>query len=264
MRAMRGDVTRVTCQTQSRYNPAHAMTATRTIAVVAAALACATAVRAVGARPVPMQPQSNNYELMAGHIVRALKVAPGERVMLRVDPKSMPELEPVVRAALERAGAKVETLPYGPSQTSGNGWPRPSVYVAAGASALTDEEQRNALARWVDQGGARREIHFHWSDGTRNLDAMPAPHTRRTRSAVLRRAEDRLRRDACADEPGHRPVSSGEVRVTTPAGTDMRFRTGNGPSTGRMARVALARLAGADAHRPAHRAARGNLARGAD
>jgi hypothetical protein len=58
--------------------------------------------------------QENRFEQMAATIVRALKVTPGERVMLRLDPRSMPELEPVARAALERAGAKVETLPYWP------------------------------------------------------------------------------------------------------------------------------------------------------
>jgi hypothetical protein len=127
--------------------------------------------------------QENRFEQMAAHIVRALKVTPGERVMLRVDPKSMPELEPLARAALERAGAKVETLPYGPAPDLEKRLAQidDAVWLPA-PGALTDDEQRGALARWVDQGGARREIHFHWADGTR-LDATRRA-TRQARSAV--------------------------------------------------------------------------------
>jgi hypothetical protein len=225
------------------------MTATRTIgALVAVALALAAAVRVVGVRALPVQPQSSSYELMAGHIVRALKVAPGERVMLRVDRNTMPELEPIARAALERAGAQVETLVYGPAADFDERLARTDVYVWLPAPAfLTGEAQRSALARWVDQGGSRREIHFHWSDGTRNLDAMPAPHTAE---------HDRLYFDALEiDYDAMRAqmsraialLSSGEVRVTTPAGTDIRFRTGNRPfnrqdGDGSSLRVSQARM----------------------
>jgi hypothetical protein len=174
--------------------------------------------------------QENRFEQMAATIVRALKVTPGERVMLRLDPRSMPELEPVARAALERAGAKVETLPYGPAPDLEKRLAQTDVYVWLPApAALTDDDQRAVLARWVDQGGARREIHFHWADGTRTLDATPARHTPE---------HDQLYFDALnidyEELRGQMSraialLSSGEVRVTTPSGTDLRFRTANRP-----------------------------------
>jgi hypothetical protein len=174
--------------------------------------------------------RSGEYARMAAHIVRALKVGQGERVMLRVDRNTMPELEPIVREALERAGAKVETLAYGPANDLEQRLAQIDVYVWLPAPAtLTGDDQRVLLARWVDRGGARREIHFHWSDGTRNLDSMPTTHT----PERDRQYFDALEIDygALSAQMGRAIalLSSGDVRVTTPVGTNIRFRTGGRP-----------------------------------
>src|SRR5688500_19148167 len=67
--------------------------------------------------PMPTnQLNETSYEAMARRIVTALKPDRGERVILRLDPETMPALEPKVRRLLEEAGAVVETLPYGDSQ----------------------------------------------------------------------------------------------------------------------------------------------------
>ena len=57
----------------------------------------------LAAQPLP-------YDRMAARIAAALKVSPGESVILRLNPDIMPALEPAVRSALERGGAKVDTI----------------------------------------------------------------------------------------------------------------------------------------------------------
>ncbi|MGH9331093.1 MAG: hypothetical protein ACRD09_11655, partial [Vicinamibacterales bacterium] len=73
--------------------------------------------------------QSLPYDEMAARIAAALKIAPGERVLLRLNPDVMPALEPAARAALERAGAKVETLGAGPVTDLDARLARTDVYV---------------------------------------------------------------------------------------------------------------------------------------
>jgi hypothetical protein len=142
----------------------------------------------------------------------------------------MPSFEPVVRAALERAGARVETVREATLEEFEKRLAAADVYVwLPGASRVTTSEQSAALRRWVDVGGTRRELHFHWSEGTLHADATPAPHTSdmdRTYSAALEidYARLRTRQDAAIAL-----LRSDEVRVTTPAGTDVRFRTGDRP-----------------------------------
>src|SRR6188768_2657526 len=53
------------------------------------------------------------HDALATRIVTSLKPAAGERVLLRYDPNTLGSLEPVLRAKLEAAGAKVESLRYG-------------------------------------------------------------------------------------------------------------------------------------------------------
>jgi len=177
----------------------------------------------VSGQPLP-------YEEMAARIAGALKIAPGERVLIRLNPDVMHALEPAVRAALERAGAKVETLGAGPIANLAERLARTDVYVwLPGASAVTSADDRVALTKWVDSGGSRRELHFHWLEGTLQADGLPATHTA---------AYERLYLDALAidydalDKRMERAVAlirKGEVRVTDSRGTDIRFQVGERP-----------------------------------
>jgi hypothetical protein len=174
--------------------------------------------------------QTLPYDEMAARIAGALKIAAGERVLIRFNPEVMPALEPATRAALERAGAKVETLGAGPSADLGARLARTDIYVwLPGASAVTSADDRAALTKWVDAGGSRRELHFHWVEGTLQADGLPAKHAA---------PYDRLYLDALAidyealNKRMERAVAllrSGEVRVTDSRGTDIRFRVGERP-----------------------------------
>ena len=193
-------------------------------------------------------PGTPDLHRITEHIVHALEPVPDERVVLRFDPATFPSLEPAARSALERAGARVETW----TGADVDGFERRldgiDVYVwLPGASAITSAAQRDALRRWVDRGGTRRELHFHWSEGTLTADGRAAGHTaafdRQYAEALdIDYAGLRTRQDAAIAQ-----LRGGEVRVTTPAGTDLSFGVGNRPfnrqdGDGSRRRVARARV----------------------
>jgi hypothetical protein len=168
---------------------------------------------------------------MARRIVNALAIERGERVMLRFDPQTMRELEPEVATALRAAGAVVESHPFGPLEDFARRLANTDVYVwlPAGPTAATPPDQAAALVDWLDARQDRRELHFHWVDGTRDPDGLPAPH----RPAYDRVYLDALDIDyaalAARMDAAIARLRAGEVRVTTPAGTDVRFRVGDRP-----------------------------------
>ena len=213
------------------------------LAVVVAITTVATALttRAAGQGPVDLH-------RLAEHIVHALEPVPDERVVLRFAPDTFPTLHPAVRTALERAGARVETWTGAGVDDFEQKLDAVDVYVwLPGASAITTAPQREALRRWVDRGGTRRELHFHWSEGTLKPDGSAAAHT----PAVDRQYAEALDIDYAGlrtrQDAAIALLRSGEVRVTTPAGTDLSFRAGDRPfnrqdGDGSRRRVARARV----------------------
>lgn len=171
------------------------------------------------------------WAAMATRIADALEVERGERVMLRYDPNTMRELEPEVASALRASGALVESHPFGPLDDFAARLERTDIYVwlPAGPTAVTPNEQAAALVRWLDARQERRELHFHWVDGTRDVDGLPVPH----RAAYDRVYLDALDIDyaamAARMDAAIERLRAGEVRVTTPAGTDIRFRVSDRP-----------------------------------
>ena len=180
--------------------------------------------------PSGARAQELPWASLATRIVTALKVTPGERVLLRYDPQTYGALEPVVRAQLEAAGARVESLTYAPAPDLAERLARTDIYIwlPAGADANTGAAERALLATWLDEGRGR-QIHFHWNGGTRDADGLPVAHTPAYDAVYL----DALDIDYAALARRQRDavtlLRSGEVRVTSPAGTDLRFRVGDRP-----------------------------------
>ena len=208
-------------------------------------LVCLT-VLAVLAAP-PLAAQSLPYESMAARIVTALQVSRGERVLLRVDPNTMAQLAPLVRKALEARGAVVETLPYGPAPDFEARLAKTDVYVWLPAPATaTPGDQALALQRWIDNGPGR-ELHFHWVDGTRDVDGLPAKHTAAYDRVYAAALDIDYRQLAAQMDQAIQRLRSDEIRVTTPLGTDIRFRVGDRPfnkqdGDGSKARAAQGRI----------------------
>ena len=173
--------------------------------------------------------QSLPYESMAARIVAALQVTAGERVLLRVDPGTMAPLGPLVRAALEARGTMVDTIPYGPVPNFEARLAQTDIYVWLPAPAsATPVDQQRALQRWIDTGPGR-ELHFHWVDGTRDVDGLPAPHTPAYDRLYVDALDVDYRQLATRMDQAIGRLRAGEVRVTTPSGTDIRFRVGDRP-----------------------------------
>ena len=173
------------------------------------------------------------YEAMAARMVAALQPETNERVLLRFDPELMPGLEAEIRRQLEAAGAQVRSLPYGEAEDFEQRLSEIDAYVwlpVADQFTSTPPEQAEALGRWLDEGRGR-QIHFHWGSGTFGLDGVPGTHS----AAYDRVYVDALEIDyAALDSAMDAAVAklrAGTVRVTTPAGTDIRFRVGDRPFT---------------------------------
>ena len=185
------------------------------------------------------------YTRMARHIVSALKPQSGERVILRYDAENLPALEPVLRKALEEAGAVVETMPYGPAQNFEQRLDRTDIYIWLPTGPnTTPPDQANALVKWLD-GGRGRQIHFHWGDGTRATDGINGTHSEAYDRVYLEALDIDY---AALDKQMERAISklrSGEVRVTTPAGTDINFRVGDRPFCKQNGDASKARMSGA-------------------
>ena len=178
---------------------------------------------------LPLTAQSLPYEAMAARIAAALQVTPGERVLLRVDPNNLAALAPLVQAALQARGAIVDILPYGPVADFEARLARTDVYVWLPAPATaTPGDQARALQRWIDNGEGR-ELHFHWIDGTRDVDGLPAKHTPAYDRVYVDALEVDYRQLAMRMEQAIQKLRAGEVRVMTPSGTDLRFRVGERP-----------------------------------
>ncbi len=171
------------------------------------------------------------WAAMAARTVTALRVERGERVILRFDPRTMRELEPEVAKQLRAAGAEVTSHPFGPIDDFPARLEKTDIYVwlPAGPTAVTPPDQAAALVRWLDARQDRRELHFHWVDGTRDVDGLTVPH----RAAYDRVYLDALDIDyaalAAQMDSAIARLRASEVRVTTPAGTDVRFRVGDRP-----------------------------------
>jgi len=172
------------------------------------------------------------FEAMAEHIVTALRPDKGEAAILRFDSQVLPELEAATRAALEKLGVKVESIAYGPVENFDGKLTQTDIYVwlPTQPGRPTEPDQAQALGRWLD-GARGRQIHFHWGDGTRALDSVNGRHDAafdRVYLAALDIDYAALNRE---QDQAIAKLRGGEVRVTTPQGTDLRFRLGDRPVT---------------------------------
>lgn len=179
---------------------------------------------------MPSQLSASSFDAMARRIVASLNPAQGERVILRFDPETMPQILAPLKRLLEEKGAVVETLAYGAAQNFEQKLNQTDIYVwlPAGPRAATPVDQALLLGQWLDSGRGR-QVHFHWGDGTRASDGMTATHSAEYDRVYFDALDiDYVRLDRQM-ESVIRKLRAGEVRVTTPAGTDIRFRVGDRP-----------------------------------
>lgn len=170
------------------------------------------------------------YDRLAQHIVDALQATSGERVLLRYDPTTLGPLEPAVRKLLLAKGLVVDTLNYGPALDLPARLDRTDIYIwlPAGPNAATGADQRATLAAWLDAGKGR-QIHFHWVGGTVDPDGKGGVHSDAFDALYVDALEIDYARLSASQDKVIAKLRSGEVRVTTPEGTDIRFNVGDRP-----------------------------------
>lgn len=195
------------------------------------------------------QAQQLNHQAMAERIVNALDLQPGERVLLRHDPGYFSGIVvPLRRLIKEKKAIDLGALEYVEiSALDPPPSPETAQAVTTAFSRLlesvdvyiwlpvrtevrtTPPAEAAALARWLDEGGTHRQVHFHWSQGSVLADGLAGEHS----AAFDRMYQDALDVDyeaiAAAQEKAIVLLRSGTVRVRTPAGTDLRFRIATRP-----------------------------------
>jgi len=192
------------------------------------------------------EPPDLDYESMARIAVEKLELSEGERVLLRFDPDYFEELPPLFRRFIREAGAiDVAAIEYKlilPSDDAVDSDAEQAAFAELLESAdvyiwlpvreqirTTTQAERRALAAWLDEGGAHRQIHFHWSQGSVLADGLAGEHSQPLDRMYADALEVDYQAMAEAQDRAIRVLKSGTVRVQTPAGTDIRFRVGDRP-----------------------------------
>ncbi len=184
------------------------------------------------------------YRALAEKIVERMDLQPGEKVLMLCHPTLFQKIIPHLRYAVMRAGG----VNLGCLQDLPQPFPR---YWRRDPVLRGFTESRDAMARmaraadafialpgtWPNQSaylgvqdilksGRGRIVHFHWLGGYSLLrEQLPAtPRMDRTYAVAVLETDY----DALADQQRRfvDAARKGEIRVTTPAGTDVRFRLG--------------------------------------
>jgi len=211
---------------------------------------------AMAAQPMPPAPQAAalDYPALARRIVAQLALQPGEKVLLVAWPDLFSELVAPLRYEVMRAGGVDmgcwTVLPLPPPPAAGLDARAAARSVAASRDALRErlrdvdaavmlpgaapEHPEYAAMQDVLHEGHGRTVHFHWlGGGAPSAVALPG-HFLPPQAAIdgiYQRAV--LHSDCKAIGEVQRrfaaAMRTGEVRVTTPAGTDLRWRAGDRP-----------------------------------
>ena len=215
-------------------------------ALATAAIVCLLSAASASAQPrLTMQ-----WRALAERLVTQLAPQPGERILLVARPGQFDALIPHLRYALAEAEAvdlgvvDVIAEPY-PEDWDGGRLARSAEAARAawremlrgvdGAIMLPGARPDHAVYAALQDllhEGIGRTIHFHW---TQNGSAFPVPGQPLPSQAVVDATYQRavLETDYAALAAAQRrfvaAMRGAEVRVTTPGGTDIRFRIGNRP-----------------------------------
>lgn len=193
-----------------------------------------------------------DHRAIAERIVRQMAPQPGERILLLAHPGQFEALVPPLRYALAQAGAvdlgvmEVLRAPYPAAWDLGvlqKAWNpardalRAMLREVDGAVMMPGASPADpAYAALQDllREGRGRTVHFHW-DGGSAPSAIALPGQPLPAQPVVDAAYQRalLETDYAAlaeiERRFEAALRSGETRITTPLGTDLRFRIGTRP-----------------------------------
>jgi len=201
-----------------------------------------------GVQPVA-PPATSTAELpfdeIKNQLLERMSVQPGERVLIVVAPGRFDPLVQALREGVVAAGAvDLGAVPVG-SEPAPDVW---STEFTQSLTGLSGAELVSALSS-VDLGimmpgaspldapyaalqdvlrsGRGRTVHFHWRGGYA-LDGTELPVDAEIDALYVRAlAETDYQQLADTEQRFEAAMRGGETRVTTPAGTDLRFRIGD-------------------------------------
>lgn len=192
-----------------------------------------------------------DHQALAERLVQQMRLQPGEKVLLMSHPGVFEPLIPLLRQAVVRAGG----VDLGCWQVLGGG---PGLNPTGEKSAEASRTALLPLLRNVDlavmlpgasptdpeyaamqdvlREGRGRTIHFHWSLGGAPSAYPVAGHPLPSQDVIDANYQKAVLQSDCKaiGEVQRRftaAMRAGDVRVTTPAGTDLRFRIGDRPVT---------------------------------
>jgi len=196
-----------------------------------------------------------DYPAMAKRIVGQLALTPGERVMSLAHPGMWADLLPWIRYEVMRAGGVdlgvVEVMPepvpaaFDPAVLAKGAGDSRAYYKAMFRDvdaaimmpgATTAHPAYLAMQDWLKddlkEHRGRRTVHFHLVENgsAYTIAGQPLP-IRATIDALYQRAllETDYKTLADAQRRLASALASGDVHITSPGGTDFRFRAGNRP-----------------------------------
>ncbi|MFN0165550.1 MAG: hypothetical protein ACKV22_03885 [Bryobacteraceae bacterium] len=191
-----------------------------------------------------VHPPALDWDAIARRLTGAVKAQPGEKVLIRAHRSYFREVTSRVAKSLHATAID-------------DARPLPSLdgydifyWMPLGDSGrqLTPAE-RQAVAKWLDGGGRRRSIHFHWAEGSRRTDGTQAAHTPELDAMYARALDIDYAALSSNMDRAIRFFRQGTVRILTPQGTDLMFRTGlrpwnkqNGDMSGERALAARMRV----------------------
>jgi hypothetical protein len=193
------------------------------------------------------------WPAIAAKIVERIAPARGEKVLLLCHPGKFEELVPHLRYAIQKSGAVdlgcldvlAEPLPSAWDAKVLEGGLRPArdafrrmlhdVDAAVMMPGAAPHHPPYAALQELlgKEGGPRRTVHFHWEGTTPSatpLPGQPLPPEHAI-DALYQRAllQSDYRAIAAAQRRFVAALRKGEVWVTTPIGTDLRFKIGDRP-----------------------------------
>lgn len=164
---------------------------------------------------------SIDYAKLAERITTALAPRQGEKYFMRPDPGYFEALLPALHDTLRKAGA-IETKNLDEAQ----------IYLwlplRPGGPGLPAEE-RARVKEWTSKGGPRRQLHFHWGEGSVLTDGLYGKHEPAFDALYQTALDIDYKELSAAQDEFVEKLRKQAVRVKTPAGTDISFRIGNRP-----------------------------------
>jgi hypothetical protein len=181
---------------------------------------------------------TSDFDKCARRIADALQLAPGETVLLKLDPRVFAQLLPPLQNVIEASGGQTLGVIHADGANTEDANELESLRALFSKADVfiwlpeVHQGSRPALAmalnEWLDARRGRA-VHFHWNSGSYPIGFLPLP----SQDFIDRVYLAALDVPATQLDQQHRRaiplLRSGRVRVTTPEGTDLSFDIGDRP-----------------------------------